>query len=133
MIIINGDVNFVEDHSWHSRFLHNPCCVSWGFDGSISCYWGHWFNFHTFVKCVYTFETLMPIFPPLHSKPPPTLMVINKMLGLTTKRPLHWSSNGQQCAFLFPLLHKRVAYAPYGCQIGFPKQQYFGSSLQTTP
>ncbi len=80
-----------------------------------------------------TFETFMPIFPPLHSKPPPMLMVINKMLGLTTKRPLHWSSNGQQCALLFPLLHKRVAYAPYGCQIGFFKQQYFKSSLQTTP
>ncbi len=80
-----------------------------------------------------TFETFMPIFPPLHSKPPPMLMVINKMLGLTTKRPLHWSSNGQQCALLFPLLHKRVAYAPYGCQIDFFKQQYFKSSLQTTP
>ncbi len=80
-----------------------------------------------------TFETFMPIFPPLHSKPPPTLMVINKMLGLITKRPLHWSSNGLQCALLFPWLHKRVAYAPYGCKIGFPKQQYFRSSLQTTP
>ncbi len=80
-----------------------------------------------------TFETSMPIFPPLHSKPPPTLMVINKMLGLTNKRPLHWSSNGQQCALLFPLLHKRGAFAPYGCQIGFLKQQYFGSSLQATP
>jgi hypothetical protein len=60
-------------------------------------------------------------------------MVINKMLGLITRRPLHWSSNGQQCALLLPLLHKRGAYAPYEHQIGIFEQQYLRSSIQTTP